>query len=225
MSEYSFDQAFKQAFPTTPKVPEGSVQAVGQLGGLKTAPDGSMSLVGPSGTPAPGTHPSTVPVALHAQNQAGGVTAPPTGRRPWDPYGDFNFEVEIDGIVVGAFQKCSGLSYEADVITYRDSMDPYVKYRPGLKRFGRITLTKGYIGSTALWDWCQSVMRGRMERRHGAIHLYEDDGNTPATTYRFLDAWPVRWSGFKMDGHGTGTLVEEIELVTECVIRGGGVMT
>ena len=218
-----FDQAFEKAFPASPKYPEGAIQPPPDP--LKSAPDGTFNMVGPGGTPAPGTLPGTVPVAQGINSQPGALTQPPTGRRPWDPYGEFNFEVEIDGIMVGAFQKCGGLSYEADVIAYRDSMDAYVKYRPGLKRFGRITLTKGYIGSTVLWDWCNAIMRGRIDRRSGAIHLYGDQLGAPEMTYRFLDAWPSKWKGFQFDGQGNGTLVEEIELVTEAVMRGGGLLT
>ena len=33
--------------------------------------------------------------------------------------------------------------------------------------------------------------------------------------------WPSNWSGFKLDGKGQGSLVEEIELVTECVMKTG----
>ena len=70
-------------------------------------------------------------------------------------------------------------------------------------------------------DAMPTLANGKIDRRNGAIHLYNDDGDTPAMTYRFLDAWPASWSGFKLDGKGQGTLVEEIELVTECVMKTG----
>ena len=199
----NFDQAFNNAFPNN-----GTQKTTGS--------ESAVELAQSTLSPAPGTSRDTVPYA-----NAHTVTASSTGRRVWDPYGDFNFVIEIDGIVSGSFQKCEGLSFEADVIEYRDSMDPYPRYRPGLKRFGRIRLVRGHIENTSLWDWCQSIMHGKIDRRNGAIHLYNDDGDTPAMTYRFLDAWPASWSGFKLDGKGQGTLVEEIELVTECVMKTG----
>jgi phage tail-like protein len=202
MTTSGFDHAFNQAFPN-----DGTQQSTG---------DESSSQSGVTASPAPGTSQESVPYAT--PTPSGGSS---TGRRAWDPHGDFNFVIEIDGIVAGSFQKCDGISFEADVIEYRDSMDPYPRYRPGLKRFGRIRLTRGYVENSSLWDWCQSIMHGKIDRRHGAIHLYNDDGETPAVTYRFLDAWPANWSGFKLDGLGRGTLVEEIELVTECVMKTG----
>lgn len=158
---------------------------------------------GPTVTPSPGTAPA-------GDSQ---------GRREFDTYGDHNFVVTIDGLEAGAFQKCDGLSFEVDLIEYRDSMDPYPRYRPGIRRFGRIKLTKGYVGNSVLWDWCQAIMEGENERRNGSIQLYEDDGQTLAVTYRFTDAFPVKWNGFRFDGKGNSSLVEEIELVTESVSR------
>ena len=149
----------------------------------------------------------------------GGTTGSSSGRRDHDYHGDFNFIVEIDGLEAGAFQKCDGLSWETDLIEYRDSMDPYPRYRPGIRRFGKLKLTKGYIKNSALWDWCQSVMNGKHDRKNGAVHLYADDGGTLEVTYNFIDAFPIKWSGFKLDGKGTAGLVEEIELAVESVAK------
>jgi phage tail-like protein len=146
------------------------------------------------------------------------------GRRDHDYYGEYNFVVRIDGEDnkdYGAFQKCDGLSWETDLIEWRDSMDPYPRYRPGIRRFGKIKLTKGFVNNTKLWDWCQSVMKGKHDRKNGVIHLLNDDGDdgSPAVSYKFIDAFPIKWSGFKLDGKGSAGLVEEVELVVECVER------
>lgn len=193
---------------TTQLVTSGpSVQpTAGSLGELAPKTVASTALVehGPTVTPTPGTVP----------------TENASGRREWDHYGDFNFVIELDGISAGAFQKCDGLTFDVDLIEYKDSMDPYPRYRPGIRRFGKIKLTKGHIDNAALWDWCQNIMEGKHDRRHGAIHVMSDDGQDEVVTYQFLDAFPIQWSGFKLDGKGTATLIEEITLVTECVIRG-----
>ena len=147
-----------------------------------------------------------------------------TGRRDHDYYGEYNFVIRIDGEdneAYGAFQKCDGLSWETDLIEWRDSMDPYPRYRPGIRRFGKIKLTKGFVDNTKLWDWCQSIMKGTHDRKNGVIHLLKDDGDesAPAVSYKFIDAFPIKWSGFKLDGKGSAGLVEEVELVVECVER------
>ena len=155
-----------------------------------------------------------------ATNPTGGgadSTSGSDGRRDHDVVGDFNFVIEIDGLQAGAFQKCDGLSWEADLIETRDSMDPYPRYRPGIRRFGKLKLTKGYVTDTTLWKWCQAVMKGEHDRRNGSITLYDDDGQSAVVSYNFIDALPVKWSGFRLDGKGSGGLVEEIELAIECI--------
>ena len=146
------------------------------------------------------------------------------GRRDHDYFGEYNFVIRIDGEdaeAYGAFQKCDGLSWETDLIEWRDSMDPYPRYRPGIRRFGKIKLTKGFVANTKLWDWCQTIMKGTHERKNGVIHLLNDDGDesAPAVSYKFIDAFPIKWSGFKLDGKGSAGLVEEVELVVECIER------
>ena len=142
-----------------------------------------------------------------------------TGRRPHDPHGDYNFIVTIDGCDAGVFQKCDGLSFEVDLVEYRDSMMPHPQKRPGIRRYGNIKLIKGNVANTALWEWCQAIIGGEHERKNGSISVLSDSGdsNQPVVTFNFNDAWPLRWKGFRLDGMGKGSLVEEIELVVESI--------
>ena len=142
---------------------------------------------------------------------------PSSGRRPFDPFTDHDFFIEIDGIAAGAFQKFDGLSWECDVIEYKDSLDPWPRKRPGIHRFGNIKLTKGMITNTTLNDWCQRVQSGKIERRNGAIHVLDRTGDKdkPVLTYEFFQAWPTKWSSFRADGKGGATLLEEIELAVD----------
>ena len=141
-------------------------------------------------------------------------------RRDHDYYGAFNFVVEIDGLSAGAFQKCDGLNFEVDMIEYQDGMSPYPRKRRGVVKWGNIKLTKGYTCNTALWDWCQEIMQGKMGRRTGAIHLLGDDADGEIKTYKWINGFPVKWSGFKFDASTAGPLLEEIEFCVEEVMEG-----
>ena len=145
-----------------------------------------------------------------------------TGRRPFDPYGDFNFVVEIEGLAVGAFQKVDGLNVDIDMIEYKDSLDAHPRKRPGIYRFGNIKLTKGVISNTSLWDWCAKIMAGNIERRNGSIRVLNDTGDKtkPDVSYDFFQAWPAKWSGLRIDGKGGATLVEELELAIDHFTKG-----
>lgn len=143
------------------------------------------------------------------------------GRRQFDPYGDFAFHIEIEGIGAGAFTKFDGIDVEIDQIEYMDSMDPHPHKRPGIYRFGNIKLTKGVIANKALWEWCQKIMSGEIARKNGTIHVLADnhDKNAAEISYNFYQAWPCKWSGLRLDGKGNATLVEEIELCVDYVAR------
>lgn len=145
-----------------------------------------------------------------------------SGRRAFDPYGDFNFVVEIEGLAVGAFQKVDGLNVDIDMIEYKDSMDPHPRKRPGVYRFGNIKLTKGVIANASLWEWCQKIMAGNIERRNGSIRILNDEGDAkkPDVSYDFFQAWPAKWSGLRIDGKGGATLVEELELAIDHFTKG-----
>lgn len=144
------------------------------------------------------------------------------GRRSFDPYGDFAFHVEIEGLGTLAFQKFDGVDVEIDQIEYKDSLDTHPHKRPGIYRFGNLKLTKGVISNTKLWQWIHDTMAGKLERRNGSIHILSDDHNsgTPEITYHFYQAWPCKWSGLRLDGKGAGGLVEELELAVDYVGRG-----
>lgn len=173
--------------------------------------------------------PQSMPLAVttpHVSETSPATSSPlvTTGihRRSHDPYGDFNFVVEIDGLSAGAFQKCDGLNFEVDMIEYQHGMDPYPRKRRGVVKWGNIRLTKGYTTNNELWKWCQEIMKGKPGRRTGAIHLLADDNNTsvPVKTFKWINGFPVKWSGFKFDAKSDSPLVEEIEFCVEEVMEG-----
>ena len=40
-----------------------------------------------------------------------------------DPFRTFNFQLEIDGVPLGAFSEASGLTAEGDAVDYREGTD------------------------------------------------------------------------------------------------------
>ncbi|HEU5090818.1 MAG TPA: phage tail protein, partial [Roseiflexaceae bacterium] len=61
-----------------------------------------------------------------------------------DPYGGYNFRVEIDGITRAGFKNCSGLEVSQNASTYREGTDKSLGMRklPGLVSSSDVTLAR-----------------------------------------------------------------------------------
>jgi phage tail-like protein len=135
-------------------------------------------------------------------------------RREHDYIGNFNFKIEIEGVTQGAFKNVEGLDSETEIVEYQDGDDIILRKRPGRTKYSNITLKRGYINTDELWMWRKAVVDGLVERKSGSVILCGDDGSE-IMRYNFYEAWPCKWKGFTLDGKGTDTNVEEIELAVE----------
>jgi len=140
-------------------------------------------------------------------------------RRDFDHIGNFNFKVEVEGVTTGAFRNVEGLDSETEIVEYQDGDDLILRKRPGRTKYTNITLKRGYINNTELWEWRKAVIEGKVQRKSGSIILCADDGSE-IMRYNFFEAWPTKWKGFTLDGKGTDVNVEELELAVEKLERG-----
>ncbi len=139
--------------------------------------------------------------------------------RGHDHIGNFNFKVEIEGLVVGAFTAVEGMGSETEIITYGGTTDQIQRKRPGRHKFTDITLKRGWLSDNQLWDWRMDVTRGNVVRKSGSIIICDTD-MTEICRFNFYDAWPCKAGGFKQDGKGNATNVEEYTLTIERLERG-----
>src|SRR5438270_7648362 len=94
-----------------------------------------------------------------------------TGQIP-DPYGNFNFLVEIDGIARAAFQQVSGVDSSIDVIEHREGGEnTTVRKLPGLAKYSNIQLKWGLADDRDLYDWHRQAIQGDVVRKNGSIVL------------------------------------------------------
>jgi phage tail-like protein len=132
-----------------------------------------------------------------------------------DPYGAFNFTIEIDGVTVAGFSEISGLTSESDVIEYRTGeKDITVSKLPGLKKFTNITLKRGFTSSEELWRWRRTVMDGETERQSGTIVL-RNEARDAAIKWTFREAWPSKWEGPAFNAKTSEVAIETLEIACE----------
>ena len=112
-----------------------------------------------------------------------------------DPYGAYNFLVEIEGIIAGGFSELSGLDMSTEVESIREGgVNDYVHRLPKWTTQSDLVLKKGQTDRDLLWNWYADVVAGKVERKNGSIYLLDAQG-IPAMWWDFFQACPVKWSG------------------------------
>ena len=125
------------------------------------------------------------------------------------------FVVEIEGVRSGTFSVLENFTGEVEVLEYKDGDDATVRKRPGRTKFGDITLKKGTVESSALWDWWQGVSTGKLDRKRVTIILLDRKGQE-RLRWILSGCWPCRWhfAADQSDEAG-GMMFEEITFVIE----------
>ena len=135
-----------------------------------------------------------------------------------DPYKNFNFRVEIDGLSVAGFSECTGLETEVSVIEYREGADSAVRKLPGLAKVGDVTLKRGITQSNELQSWHKNILNGVPDRKDVAVILMDDE-RTPVVVWRLRHAFPRKWQGPALRANGNEVAIESLELSCEGLER------
>lgn len=147
-----------------------------------------------------------------------------TGFAPHDPPQVGNFLIEIDGVVGGYFSSCDGLEVEQEMVEYRFSEENFIRKRPGLVKYGDITLKGGWINGE-MEDWIMSYRPGAgtaagwgdpYQRKSVAIIM--QDAKSPGGDMRrwnLYECHPKKWKINTLDTDGNGIVVQEIKFSIE----------
>jgi phage tail-like protein len=136
-----------------------------------------------------------------------------TGKRV-DPYGSFNFLVEIDGISRASFQDCSGLGSSIDVKEYNEGGRNTPMKLLGLAKYTNIVLKRGVTDDAELWEWHQQAIGGAVERQNGSIVLIDRAGNEKVR-WNFFEGWVTKWTGPDFKAEAGDVAIETIEIAHE----------
>ncbi|HEX5085209.1 MAG TPA: phage tail protein [Blastocatellia bacterium] len=136
-----------------------------------------------------------------------------------DPYRNFNFLVEIQGITQAGFTDCSGFGASNDPIEYREGGHVTSPRKlPGMTKYTNITLKWGLTDSRELYDWFRDVVNGKIERKNGSIIVRDLDG-TPKVRWNFYNAWPTKFDHPDFSAKSNDVAIETLELVVEMIER------
>ena len=138
-----------------------------------------------------------------------------------DPYGDFKFQVILDGQVVPGVSKVSPLWRRTDVVIWRDGSFPsHFVTAPGLTAFDPITLERGLTHDTTFEAWAalsynpagDAAMSLKNFRKDLRINLLNQQGAI-ALSYMVYRCWVAEYQALSaLDANATEVATEKIVL-------------
>jgi len=138
-----------------------------------------------------------------------------------DPYRNFRFRVEIDGITTAGFADATIPDSTTDSVDYREGTDPtHQRKLSGLTKYGGITLKKGITDSMELYEWKKQVEQtgAANARKNISLILVDEEGNDKAR-WDIVEAWPTKYDSSDFSAKGNEVIIETLELVHEGITR------
>jgi len=137
-----------------------------------------------------------------------------------DPFRNFNFLVELEGIAQASFTECSGLGATTEVIETREGGDnTTVRKLPGKTTYPDITLKWGMTASAELWAWRLQIIEGTVVRKNGSIVVFDLTNHVEVARWNFVSAWPTKWEGPAFNAKGNDIAIETLVLAHEGITR------
>lgn len=142
------------------------------------------------------------------------------------PYRNFSFQVEAENKEIGGFQRVEGLRMEMEPETYEEGgLNDRVHKLPGRFSYPDLVLERGLTNRAVLQNWIQNVRSGvdtgsnvEKMRRDVTVKLRSRYRSGQMWSWRFRNAYPVKWEGPTLTAGSTGDSVvatQRLELTHE----------
>jgi len=138
------------------------------------------------------------------------------GAQRVDPFENFRFRVEIEGMVQAGFTECSGLGSHIEVVEIREGGDATSATRkvPGRVTYPDIVLKWGVTASRELYNWHQAVINGQLQRKSGSVVLLDAE-RQEVVRWNFSNAWPSKFDGPTLNAKGNDVAIESLTITCE----------
>lgn len=132
-----------------------------------------------------------------------------------DPFGNYYFSLEIDGVELAHFLEFSGLKTSAEVYEIQEGgFNGGTHKRPGASSYENIILKYASSASTQLAEWRDRYMLDQFDTRAegSAAIVVRSNAGDEVRRYTFNQLWPVSWEGPSLASGGSDLAVETLEL-------------
>jgi len=143
---------------------------------------------------------------------------------PKEPRPASHFRLDIGGKeAIGLFREVTGLDMEMSVIEHTSNDPngmPQIRKIPGPKKYSNITLKRGVDNNKGLADWHDVVVKEGPDKARvdGFIELLDYNGQ-PIARWKFIQGWPLKYTGASLDPKSSDVAVEEVQICHEGLER------
>ena len=140
------------------------------------------------------------------------------------PYAQFNFLVDLNGVpgmdansYSGGFQEVSGIGMEVTVAEYRNGNDKDngVRKVTMLNKSTDVTLKRGVIGSTSLYEWLNDIRNGNQKAFRDVTVTLMSENREAVLEFRLLRARIIKATFGPMNAKGNDVAMEEMVMAYE----------
>jgi phage tail-like protein len=138
------------------------------------------------------------------------------------PYAQFNFLVDLGtgetASVDAGFQECSNLGMEVAVAEYRagNFKDNGVMKLTMLNKSSDVTLKRGVMGSSTLYDWLNDIRNGNEgSLRTVRVSLMSEDHQAVVAVWSMLNARIIKYTSGPFNAKTSDVAMEDLTLAFE----------
>lgn len=141
------------------------------------------------------------------------------------PYSAFNFLVNLNGPLgedqpLGGFSDVSGLNTEITIAEYRNGNERvnHVRKVPGIHKVGDVTLKRGLVASSDLWDWIVQTRTEGVKAKRNVVITLLDEAHQPVEKWVLSGVVPMKYTAPTLAAKGGGDVaMEELVLSAEAI--------
>lgn len=140
-----------------------------------------------------------------------------------DPYRNFRYRLEIDGIEQAGFAEVAIGDLSTEPIEYREGDEiTTVRKLNGLNKYANITLKWGITDSMELADWHQLIVDDATpldDARRTVVIRIQNEAGEDKGAFEVTKAWPCKYDPTDLNGKGNEVAIDTLELCNEGIRR------
>lgn len=133
------------------------------------------------------------------------------------PFTTAQFQLAVDGLAVGDFSECTGLTTEVGTEEYAEGGENRFTHRfPARLAASNLVFKRGTTSTGALFEWYDEYRStGMVAPRSGSVTLLmmKDGAPAPIKAWAFHRGYPVKFAGPDLNATSAAVAVETVEIL------------